>query len=93
MIKCIKENCQQFYIGETGNKLKERTSQHIGYINNKNSKEATGEHFNSNGHNLYDMKVIGLEIVKKNDTEYRKERESYLIRKFNSFYKGINRMP
>jgi hypothetical protein len=39
------------------------------------------------------MKVTGIELVKKIDTQYRKERESYLIRKYNSYYQGINRMP
>ena len=67
--------------------------EHIGYINTKNKSQATGYHFNLPGHSLKDMKVTGIEKVKKMDTNYRKERESYIIRKFNTFYKGINRMP
>ena len=31
-----------------------------------------------------------LERVKKNDESYRKERETYFINKFNTFYRGIN---
>ena len=34
-----------------------------------------------------------LEKMKTSDDEYRKERERYLINKFNTFYNGINRMP
>ena len=89
----MKDNCQQKYIGESERKLKERICEHIGYIKTKNISQATGHHFNLPGHSLNDMKVIGLEIAKKSDPEYRKERVSYLIRKFNTYYQGINRMP
>ena len=38
------------------------------------------------------MKITAIEqIKKKNDSEYRKEREEYFIRKFNTVYKGMNR--
>ena len=45
------------------------------------------------GHSLADMKMVILEKVKKNDELYRKEREHYFIRKFNTYYKGLNRQP
>ena len=45
---------------------------HLGYIN-------TGEHFNLPGHSIRVEKVIST------DPEYRKERESHLVRKFNTF--------
>ena len=99
MISCEKTNCeqkekvQQRYIGESERSLKERISEHLGYIRNKNQTYATGHHFNLPGHSKNDLKVTVLEKVKKNDIFYRKEREAYLIRKFNSFYKGLNRMP
>ena len=91
MIKCQK--CNNCYIGETERMLKERISEHKGYIRNNNAKEPVGAHFNSPGHDLSDLKVIILEKVKSTNTQYRKERESYLIRKFNAFYKGINKSP
>ena len=91
MIKCQK--CNSCYIGETERMLKERISEHKGYIRNNNAKEPVGAHFNSPGHDLSDLKVIILEKVKSTNTQYRKERESYLIRKFNAFYKGINKSP
>ena len=53
--------------------------------------QTTREHFNLPGHNISNMKVTIVERVKKNDDQYRKEREKYFINKFNTFYRGINR--
>ena len=93
MIICKKETCKLKYIGESERSIKDRISEHITYIRTKNKSQATGEHFNLPGHSLHDMEAIGLEIVYKKDILYRKERESYLIRKFNTFRKGINKQP
>jgi hypothetical protein len=38
-------------------------------------------------------RITILEKMKTSDESYRKERERYLINKFNTYYKGINRMP
>ena len=88
MIECTKERCHQKYIGETERPLKDRISEHIGYVRTKKTNQAAGYHFNLPGHSLGDFKVTGLERVVKPDVEYRKERESYIIRKFNSFLHG-----
>ena len=56
-----------------------------------NTGEATGADCNLPGHSLADMRVTGLEQVKRNCEEYRKERESYYIRKFDTYYNGLNR--
>ena len=93
MIECTKERCNQKYIGETERSLKDRISEHIGYVRPKKTNQATGYHVNLPGHCLGDLKVTGLKRVIKPDIEYRKEKESYIIRKFNSFYRGINRLP
>ena len=93
MIECQKTFCRQKYIGETERELRERISEHRGCIHNKNKTQATGAHFNLPGHSLSDMKVTILEKVRKHDEAYRKERELYHIRKFNTFYRGINRKP
>ena len=93
MIECQKQYCKEKYIGETERELRERISEHRGYIHNKVKSQATGAHFNLPGHSLSDMKVTILEKVKSKDDLYRKERESYHIRKFNTFYRGINRKP
>ena len=93
MIECQKDYCKERYIGETERELRERISEHRGYIHNKNVSTATGEHFNLPGHQLSDMKVTIIEKVKKYDESYRKERESTHIRRFNTFYRGMNRRP
>ena len=93
MIECTKDNCKARYIGETDRKLKKRLSEHKQYIQNRNYNQATGYHFNLQGHGLKDLKITILEKVRKNYAMFRKEREKYLICKFNTFYGGINRMP
>ena len=71
--------------------LHTRFSQHQGYIRNSDLLIATGEHFNQRGHSLSDMRVTILEKNYSSDPNYRKERESMWIRKFNSKYKGMNK--
>ena len=93
MIQCNIDTCKQQYIGESHRSLKYRISEHRGYINNHKYTQATGYHFNMPGHNLSNMSVTIIEQVKKNDMMYRKERESYFIRKFNTLYNGMNRAP
>ena len=90
-IFCKKENCGKVYIGETKRMLKYRLADHRGYITNQVTTQATGAHFNLPGHSLADLEVTIIEQTTKKNTEYRKEREHYFIRKFNTFYKGINR--
>ena len=94
MIKCTKEGCtENIYIGESERSMKERIQEHIQYIKSENKSQATGYHFNQPGHSLRNMVVTGIEKTKSSEKEYRKERESYIIRKFNSFYMGMNRKP
>ena len=93
LIECQKENCRLRYLGESERSLKNRISEHIGYIKTNKISEATGEHFNLPGHTLSDLKVTIIEKVKIQDSLYRKERESYNIRRFNSYYKGMNKKP
>ena len=91
MITCEKENCHHKYIGETGRILKPRIADHRGYILNQVQSRATGVHFNLRGHSLANMKFTVIEQVKYNNEAYWKERETYHINKFNTFYQGINR--
>ena len=87
----ICQKCNTKYIGETGRMLKARFSDHRGYINNQVVSVTTGDHFNLPGHSLANMKIQILEQVKFHNEQYRKERESYLINKFNTYYNGLNR--
>ena len=97
MIECEKNICRNnenyIYIGETGNPIKERIAQHIGYIKNKVVNKSTGHHFNTPGHSVSDLDFRVLEQARIWDPVYRKEREKYHIRIFNSYYSGLNRAP
>ena len=93
MIECNKENCKQQYIGETERPLKLRLAEHKQYIQNIFPTQTTGKHFNLPGHSIANMTITILEKVTKMDESYRKERESFLIRKFNTFYKNLNKTP
>ena len=88
LIECTK--CKKRYIGETKRKFKCRLDDHRGYINNQVLSQPLGAHFNLPGHALADMKATILEQVKVNDDIYRKEREKYLINKFDTYYNGLN---
>ena len=80
LIECKKNNCKAVYVGETKRTIKDRLSDHRGYVNNEKTETATGQHFNLPGHSLSDLTITVLEVVKKKDDLYRKEREKYFIR-------------
>ena len=88
---CKKENCREVYVGETKRFLKFRVDDHRGYISNRKIDQATGEHFSLPGHILADLSVTALERVKRNNILYRKEREEYFIRLFDTYNRGINK--
>jgi hypothetical protein len=90
MIECKKDECRLKYIGEAKRMMKFRLTHHRGYIGNEDD-TATGKHFNSPGHSISDLSIPILEKVKRKGEIYRKEREKYFIRKFNTFYRGLNR--
>ena len=89
LIQCNK--CQEKYIGETERSMKERMGEHKTYIRKKHLNHPTGEHFNRPGHSIDNITITILEKVKVNDTQYRKEREKYLIKKFDTYYNGMNK--
>ena len=92
LLKCKKENCKErYYIGQTKNMFKNRVSDHKGYITKKKTEKSTGYHFSQPGYSLSDLTVTLLELVKKNDPLYRREREKHFINKFNTLHKGMNR--
>ena len=90
-ISCGVANCSMQYIGQTSKSLKERFSQHSGYVDRK--VEATGKHFNLPGHCKSDMRVTVVEKIHSMEVWVREEIESMHIRKSNTFYKGINQKP
>ena len=90
-MNCNSEKCRQKYIGQTERKMNERFSEHKGYVNRKIISQPTGQHFNSPGHSISDMKITIIEKIKKTDQTYREERETYFIALFNTFYRGLNK--
>ena len=93
LIECNISKCKRPYIGETDRDLKSRICEHIGYIKTKKIDKATGSHFNYPGHSLSNMTVIILETIKNKNTQYRKQREKLLIKRFDTYYNGINLQP
>ena len=71
------------------NDLLSRLAEHRGYVTNKVTDKSTGEHFNLPGHSLADIEATVIEQTQGKGSEYRKEREHYFIRKFNTYYKGL----
>ena len=91
LLECQKNQCKQRYIGTTGRELKHRLAEHRGYISNLVLSRATGAHWNQPGHSLADLKVVILEQTRNNSEEYRKEREKFFIRLFDTYNTGLNR--
>ena len=86
------KKCPQQYIGETERSLKDRFGEHKGYVNNNNQIKTTGVHFNTKGHSVSDMLITVVEKVYNQDPQFRKQREKLYIQKFNTRYKGLNKM-
>ena len=72
--------------------MKVRFAEHQGYVRNKDTSKATGEHFNLPSHRLSDMRIRVLEKLQNNDPFFRKIRESMYINKFNTKIKGLNKI-
>ena len=72
--------------------LKERFAEHKGYVTSNNQTKITGSHFNQRGHNISNMQITVIEKVFNQDPRFRKERERMYIQKFNTKYRGLNRI-
>jgi hypothetical protein len=93
MIECSIDRCKMRYIGETERSMKDRLMEHLGHIRRKETNQPIGNHFNLPGHSQDNVTISILERVKVNNILYRQEREKYLIKKFNTFYSGMNKSP
>ena len=85
------QKCFLQYIGQTERSLQERIQEHLGYIRNEKLNQATGHHFNLDGHFIHDFRVTILEKVHKTDRATREIRESLHIQNFHSELDGINK--
>ena len=93
MIQCNIPKYNKKYTGESERTLKDRISDHTGYIRTRKLDKATGSHFFQPGHSLANMTTTIIEKVNSEDIFYRKERETYHIRKFYTNYRGLNLRP
>ena len=92
VIYCISCNhCDKQYIGETKRPLKDRFAEHRGYVNREVVSKATGEHFNSSGHSISDMRIQIVEKMFTRDEFFRKQREHLFINKFDTKRLGLNK--
>ena len=80
------------YIGETEWMLKDRFSEHKGYVTTKSQSKTTGMHLNQKGHSVSNMQISIIEKVYNQDDQFRKQREKMFIQKFNTKYKGLNKI-
>ena len=93
ILYCIScDKCSLQYIGESERTLKERFSEHKGYVVNNMRTKATGDHYNQKGHKVSDMKITIIEKIFSSDPAVRKEREKFFINRFNTKYKGLNKI-
>ena len=71
--------------------VKSCLADHCGNVVNKDTTTANRQHFNLPGHSLSDLIITVIEQVRKNDIIYRKEREEFHIRRFDTLNRGLNR--
>ena len=81
--------CPFIYIGETQRRLKDRAAEHRGYV--YKNVHVVGEHFNSRGHDLADMRFVAIEQVRPfDDTLLRRQRERLWMNNYGSIDSGAN---
>ena len=91
-IKCNQEHPgdRDIYTGKTTDSAAKRFSSHRSDVRlQKNN--AIGEHFNGPGHSMSDMKFLPFEKIPENDETLLASRETFWIRKKQSYERGINR--
>ena len=87
---CNKSKCNQFYIGQTSQQLRERFSDHKSSVKHRRS-NAIGEHFNGPGHTMANMNILALEKVFTKGKPIIEKRESHYINILEAEHKGLNR--
>ena len=64
--------------------MKERIQGHLHLIRSNDVYNSVPVHFNGNGHTEQHLKVVGIEKVNREGVIYRRERESYYIKKYGT---------
>ena len=78
VVYCIQcRKCGELYVGETGRKLKDRFREHRNSVAQEQTGKEVAEHFNSDGHSVEDMQVLGL--YKARELVFRRLMEQKII--------------
>ena len=81
------------YVGETGGVLYQRIQNHLSSIRCGRNEMEVAAHFNGEGHQLSNAKLIGLEKVWKGWVTYRRVREQRWVGLFDTHRRagGLNK--
>jgi hypothetical protein len=91
LITCTK--CDIQYVGETGQKLRDRMNNHKSTIRTKKP-TPIAIHFNSVGHTSENLSVVPIEQLKTNNFLHRRAREYYWQLRLGTIYpRGLNNFP
>ena len=77
----------------TSRSFQARMSEHRDYPKRDVTTEPSGNHFTQRGHDVSDLKGLVLEQVKSKDPYVLRARENMLIKKFDTYRKGLNNEP
>ena len=84
------EKCDTIvYVGETGNSLYERMSNHLSRIRNFRD-DVVPLHFNSEDHDINCFRIVGIESIGGQSLQYRRVRENFWIKKLDTYHNGLN---
>ena len=73
--------------------FRKRLAEHRDYPKRDVLTEPSWEHFSQKGHSVADLNGQVLEKVRSKDPFILKARESFLIKKFDTFRNGLNKEP
>ena len=89
LIEC--RQCAFQYVGETGNALHVRLTGHRSEINHRRIKKPVAKHFSLPDYSMDNLKVMVIEKIHREDSEYRKWKESCWIEMIRSLTpEGLN---
>ena len=77
LVTCLNQNCGQQYIGQTGRRHKDRTSEHLHSIKNLSIETPIALHFRLPGHSIEHFSTQAVEQCSRNDVDFRETREKY----------------
>ena len=80
--------CNVQYVGETQNALHIRLNGHRNDIRHMKIDKPVAAHFNKPSHSLTDLAIMVLEVMRSQNSDLRKRRESYWIYQLQSLHPG-----